>query len=581
MRGGPKLTLPVRTVPPPLPPLGRSPGPARTWPHHRASPVIFRKNSKKIPQKSDRVTINLRGKFNINASPISSFNHSFISSSSFNYISQSYNPYLILISYLIIFHLIISYRIHISVSHSFSSRILTQISQHRITTQRMYLNPHPHATHAPQTPKPPLTYPQISASAHTIINFGIKSLCHIIIFVFCCSVTYLGRNLVTHLTKAAITLSKNDNTGKRWHTKRSWQLVSGTGACTLRCCCHFPKPNLATLLTIHTKNRIAIGVEEVLALFHRYITSDMEGKTEMYSNGYIETSTTYLRISEHGKTLTNTDRDSELIVGSWCYALAGSLRVYFKSENCLLVVTLAFHYVGTTIMQPNGLYSNPLVTFRPHAPQNKQHAFRSTINKLHDLGKSLDTVLKSQTVLSSRSLSSGGSAAWLPGWGELVSGARGPSRNLWVWKSLLHATSRPTRLTLRTPVVEFGPRPLTIRGDGAGYRSTRLKAKTVVGQKAPWNDTHHYSRWAGGGVSHPKGPGTTCNISNYHKNPKKPITQNTQNKITQKTLTKLTITGRKAFIFISKPLLTPTVGVVNLQCEREEGGKVIRNYDPG
>ena len=132
---------------------------------------------------------------------------------------------------------------------------------------------------------------------------------------------------MTYLTKATITLSKNDNTGKRWHTKRSWQLVSGTGACTLRCCCHFPKPNLATLLTIHTKNRIAIGVEEVLALFHRYITSDMEGKTEMYSNGYIETSTTYLRISEHGKTLTNTDRDSELIVGSWCYALAGSLRV--------------------------------------------------------------------------------------------------------------------------------------------------------------------------------------------------------------------------------------------------------------
>ena len=505
-------------------------------------------------------------------------------SSSFNYISQSHNPYFILISYLIIFHLIISYRIHISVSHSLSSRILTQIPQHRITTQRMYLNPHPHATHAPQTPKPPLIHPQNSVPIHAIINFGIKSLCHIMILVFCCSVTYLGRNLVTHLTKAAITLSKNDNTGKRWHTKRSWQLVSGTGACTLRCCCHFPKPNLATLPTIHTKNRIAIGVEEVLALFHRYITSDMEGKTEMYSNGYIETSTTYSRISEHGKTLTNTDRDSELIVGSWCYALAGSLRVYFKSENCLLIVTLAFHYVGTTIMQPNGLYFNPLVSFRLHALQNKQHVFGSKINKLHDQRKSLGpmvAVLKVQTVSSSRSSSSGGSAAWLPGWGELVSGARGPSRNLWVWKSLLHATSRPTRLTLRTPVVELGPRPLTIRGDGAENRSTRLKAKTVVGQKAPWNDTHHYPRWAGGGVSHSKGPDTTCNISNYHKNPKNLTIQNTQNKITQKTLTKLTITGRKAFIFIFNPLLTPTVDVENLQCEREEGGKVIRNYDPG
>ena len=45
--------------------------------------------------------------------------------------------------------------------------------------------------------------------------------------------------------------------------------------------------------------------------------------------------------------------------------------------------------------------------------------------------------------------------------------------------------------------------------------------------------------------------------------------------------TKLTMTGRKAFIFNSKPLLTPTVDVENLQCEREEGGKVIRNYDPG
>ena len=188
MGGGPKLTLPVRTVPPPLPPLGRSPGPARTWPHHRAPPVIFRKNSRKKPQKSDRVTINSKGgKFNRNASSISSFNHSFTSSS--NHISQSHNPYLIFISYLIIFHLIISHRIHISVSHSISSRIFTHIFQHRITTQRMYLNPHPHATHAPQTPKPPLICPQNSVPIHTIINFGIKSLCHIIIFVFCCSVT--------------------------------------------------------------------------------------------------------------------------------------------------------------------------------------------------------------------------------------------------------------------------------------------------------------------------------------------------------------------------------------------------------
>ena len=581
----------MRSVPPPLPPLGKSPGPARTWPRHRAShratPVTFKKLKKKPqkikkPQKSDRVIdkcIKKRGKFTRSASshPIHSIHTSFHTSS--NHLSQTIIIHFVYIIHsihihhvLALFHPIILFHTHISVSRSSSSHIIIIISQHRITTQRILIT-------------------------HASIKSRIKSLCHVIIFAFCFSVAYLGRKWVALSAEAAITLSKNDITGKRWHTKRSWQLVSGTGACTLRCCCHFPRPTLATTHAINAKDWSTVGANRVLIIFHRYRkTSVTKGIAKKYGNGYIGAITTSLHILEHDTTLTNRDRYSDFTVGSWCHALAGSLRVYYGLGNCLSIVAPTLYFVKLTLVQSLRLHLKPLVLLSLGAPLNKQHvsttvlkvqksptytstALSSSASWVGGKGELVNgareplkrrklqvisTVLKVQKFQTYTSMTLSWSASWLAGKGELVSGARGSPGNL--------RSSRRPRCWRSQTEIGIGPKTQTIGGVRAGNRSTKLKAETVVGQEGPGNDTHHYPRWAGCGVGYSKGPYNTNKIPIPYK---KLTPIKTQDKLTPKDLTILIKSGSKVSKFL--PLLTPTVDVVYLQCTREEGGRVSNN----